>query len=249
MKKNIVLLALLCIWNCVLADAKVEGKINICEGLDVQIPDYYVQVDMELEAEGLVYAGIGAHSSIMIKSGRGRGPIKAKEAFNLSNCFHVGSSGPGLFNTKDLYRYDYWTDDDNEKYVTYSGGTGRSWFCIFMNYQDKADIKYLEEIINSKDYHEKWWGRVRYYFRCSGVLLFIIGFFIMPIIIFITRKKLKNKYFTYFVSIATGLLLFGSHLGDVLVSIPYIGLVFLWGAMLHEVTVEQYLNAILGGEN
>ena len=71
----------------------------------------------------------------------------------------------------------------------------------------------------------------------------------MPIVIFTTRKKLKNKYFTYFVSIMTGLLLFGSHLGDVLVSIPFIGLVFLWGVLLHEITVEQYLNALLGGEN
>lgn len=249
MKRIIVIIILLCIGNCILADVKEGVKIKICEGLDVHIPKYYVQVDMGLEREGLVYAGIGANSSIMIKSGKGRGLIKAKEAFNLSNCFNVGSSGPGLFNTKDYYRYDYWTDDSNEKYVTYSGCTGSSWFCIFMNYQDKADIKYLHEIVNSKDYHEKWWGRVRYYFLCSGILIFIIGFFIMPIIIFLTRKKLKNKYFTYFVSIATGLLLFGSHLGDVLVSIPYIGLVFLWGVLMHEATVEQYLNAILGGED
>ena len=61
MKKIITLLVLLCICNYVLADVKVGGKINICEGLDVQIPEYYVQVDMGLEGEGLAYEIGRAH--------------------------------------------------------------------------------------------------------------------------------------------------------------------------------------------
>lgn len=244
--KQYILAAILFIASFSLFAKEEEGQwVPVCKGLSLRIPDYYTQVEQDKTA----YAGMGAKSTIMIKTGKGRGLPDAKKYFDLSDCFHTGSKSSSLWNTKDQYRYDYWTSDDNDKFVSYSGMTASNWYCILMSYQDDADVAYLKEIVSNKDYHENWWGRFRYYFHCSARPFFILSFFIMPFLIFVTREHFRKKYFTYFVSLSAGLYLFGAHLGDFLVSLPLIGIVFLWGLLIHEVQIKTFVESVLGGED